>query len=130
MKITKEYLPFWDKLTKKQQDFLLANAHLTKYDKDAQVHSGGNDCIGILLIQQGTLRTYMLSEDGREITLFRMKEGDVCVLSASCILSAVTFDVHIDAETPAEIIQINTAAFQHLADENIYVENFMYKVAL
>lgn len=126
----KDYLPFWDKLSKIQQNELRSNSITTHYDSGDHVHEGDSECIGIVILVSGSLRTYMLSEDGREITLFRMTEGDVCVLSASCILDAVTFDVHIDAEGPAEVIRINSAYWQALSSENVYVENFMYKIAM
>ncbi|MGF6375482.1 CRP/FNR family transcriptional regulator [Clostridiales Family XIII bacterium PM5-7] len=126
----KQFLPFWDKLTVDQQEALLAQTTMQRYEANSPVHRGNNDCIGILLVASGRLRTFMLSEDGREITLFPMAEGDICVLSASCILNAITFDVYIDAETDATIYQINSGFFQRLAEENIYAENFMYKVAM
>lgn len=126
----RQYLPFWDKLTKNQQELLVQNTIETKFKANSPVHRGDADCIGILLVESGRLRTFMLSEDGREITLFPMAEGDVCVLSASCILNTITFDVHIDAETDATVYQINTGFFQRLTEENVYAENFMYKVAM
>lgn len=124
------YLPFWEHLTPSEKSGLCENTNLTLYRKGQPVHRGDNDCIGILLVDKGKLRTYMLSEDGREITLFHMQKGDVCVLSASCILSSITFDVYIDAETDTEIFQINTNFFQSLTNTNVYAENFMYKVAM
>ena len=56
------------------------------------------NCVGILLLRSGQLRAYLLSEEGRDVTLYRLYAGEVCILSASCVLDAVTFDVHIDAE--------------------------------
>ncbi len=130
MDTLRNFLPFWDQLSEEQQQGLINHSFVYEYPQGAQVHSGSTDCIGILLLTQGILRTYMLSEDGREITLFRMKKGDVCVLSASCILDDVTFDIHIDAETPARAIQINTTYFQQLARENIHAECFLYRCTL
>ncbi len=34
----------------------------------------------------------MMSDEGKDITLFRLHPGDLCVLSASCVLEAITFD--------------------------------------
>lgn len=100
------------------------------FSAGAQVHSGDADCFGVLLLKKGNLRTYMLSEEGREITLFRIEEGDACALSASCILDAITFDVHISALTDAQVIQINNSIFQEMAGNNVYIENFIYKTAV
>jgi CRP/FNR family transcriptional regulator len=120
---------FWDRLTSGQQERLLDNTVLMRYAKGACVHNGANDCKGMLVIKNGTLRTYMLSESGKEITLFRLSAGDVCVLSASCVLSAITFEVQIDAETDSEVLLINPLFLEALAEENIYVECFAYKTA-
>ncbi len=124
-----EYLPYWIKLSNEEKR-LLTNTFVTvKYNKGEHLHSAGKECLGHLLVKKGALRVYMLSEEGRDITLFRLLEGDSCVLSASCILSNITFEVFIDAEQDTEIYLLNVGTFNKLSQENIYVENYMYKKA-
>lgn len=123
-------LTFWDHLNSQQKSMLLENAMPTNYQKGENIHQGENDCVGVLLIKSGELRTYILSEDGRDITLYRVGANEFCILSASCILQNITFDVHIDAEQDCEIILINSAIFQKVCNENIYAENFSYKAAI
>lgn len=89
----------------------------------------GHRLFGGLLIQSGVVRIYLLSEDGREATISRMTAGEVCVLSASCMLSAITFDVQIQAEGTVETLVIPIQYLAALMRENIYVENFIYKAA-
>ena len=120
--------PFWDKLTEAQQDYLCRFARPVHYDKGAHVHSPTENCVGILLLRAGQLRAYLLSEDGRDVTLYRLFAGDVCILSASCVLDAVTFDVHIDAEEPVEAYCIGAGAFKRVMDENIYVRCYAYQM--
>ena len=120
--------PFWDKLTDAQQDFLCRFARPVHYDKGAHVHSPTENCVGILLLRSGQLRAYLLGEDGRDVTLYRLFAGDVCILSASCVLDAVTFDVHIDAEEPVEAYCIGAGAFKRVMDENIYVRCYAYQM--
>lgn len=122
-----EVLSIWDNLNNQEQDFILQNSKYIKYTKGENIHSGENDCVGILLIKSGGLRTYILSEEGKEITLYRLGAGDVCILSASCVLKNITFDVFIDAEQDSEVILINSAVFQKICHENIYAENFSLK---
>ena len=123
-------LPFWDKLSAAEQQTLLAHTALYKYDAGQNVHSSSNECVGVLLVKSGELRTYMLSDDGREITLFRLSEGNVCILSASCVLQNITFDVFIDAERGTEVLMINAAHFSRLLEQNVYVENFALRTAV
>jgi CRP/FNR family transcriptional regulator len=120
-------LTFWDHLNPHQKTMLLENAMPVKYKRGENIHRGENDCVGVLLIKSGELRTYILSEDGRDITLYRLGPDEICILSASCILENITFDVHIDAEKDSEVILINSAVFQQICNENIYAENFSYK---
>ncbi|MEZ4358471.1 MAG: Crp/Fnr family transcriptional regulator [Eubacteriales bacterium] len=125
----KQYIPFWDKLSSNEQEFFMNNVLDLKYESGTTLHGGDDDCLGLILIRNGTIRTYMLSNEGKEITLFRLNEGEVCVLSAACILDSVTFDVNIDAETDCEIFLLGSTAFAKLASSNIYVENFAHKIA-
>ena len=51
------------------------------------LHLCRNSCHGMLFILSGEIRTDLLSEEGREVTLFRLYPGEPCVLSASCVIS-------------------------------------------
>ncbi len=62
------------------------------------IHDGGSECLGLVLVLSGELRTYLLSDEGREVTLFRLYAGDLCVLSASCVISQITFDTQMTAQ--------------------------------
>ncbi|WMJ82980.1 Crp/Fnr family transcriptional regulator [Oscillospiraceae bacterium LTW-04] len=122
-------LSFWEQLSDNEKHLLCDNTMLAKYAKGTNVHGGGDDCIGIMLLKSGQLRTYIMSEDGRDITLYRLFKSDVCILSASCVLDAITFDVFIDAEEDTEVLLINSLVFHQLADQNIYVKSFGYQLA-
>ena len=120
--------PFWDKLTEAQQEYLCRFVRPVHYDKGAHVHSPTENCVGILLLRSGQLRAYILSEEGRDVTLYRLFKGEVCILSASCVLDAVTFDVHIDAEEPVDALCIGAGAFKRVMDENVYVRCYAYQM--
>ena len=94
--------PFWDQLTPEEQEFLCRTTRPVKYQKGERVHSPVENCVGILLLRTGQLRAYLLSEDGRDVTLYRLFPGEVCILSASCVLDSVNFDLYIDAEEDTE----------------------------
>ena len=125
-----EVLTFWDRLNSKEQALLISNIQTRRYKQGENIHGEENDCAGVLIIKSGGLRTYILSEDGREITLYRLFEGNVCILSASCVINSITFDVHIDAEEDSELFIINNELFAKIAAQNIYVENFSLKEAV
>lgn len=122
-----DLLPFWEKLTPAQRSRINARASRQRYEKGELVHQGGYDCQGVLLVLRGCLRTYMLSAEGREITLFHITKGEMCLLSASCILRPITFEVFVEAEEETEVMRIPADVMAAVSGENLYAENFLYK---
>ena len=91
----KNHFPIWDKLTPDQQNMLSSSVITRSVKKGAVIHNGSLECTGLLVVKSGQLRTYFLSEEGREITLYRMFDRDICALSAACIFSSMQFEVII-----------------------------------
>lgn len=128
--LLKKSFDFWDKISPGERDILLSNMRKLSYGAGENIHSADNDCIGVIVVKKGALRTYILSEEGREITLYRLYQEEVCILSASCLLKEITFDVHIDSEIDSDILLINSSIFDMLKSNNIYIENFVYKTIM
>ena len=110
-----KYFPFWGALSEKDRNYLCKNTAEEHYDRQAPVQSTG-ECSGLFLVRSGRLRVYMLSEEGKEITLYRLEPGDVCMLAASCVLGSITFDVFVDAELPSDCYRISAAAFGDIVE--------------
>lgn len=104
------YFPFWDDLTDADKMTFCRSTVEMKYKKGTTIHDG-SECTGVILIKSGCLRLYMLSEDGKEITLYRLFAGDICMLSASCAIEHLTFDVLVDAEADSECYIVGGCAF-------------------
>ena len=118
------YFPIWDKLTAQQQERILAVADFQKVKTGTILHDGGPECLGLLLVRSGQLRAYILSEDGREITTNRFFEYDVSLLSASCVMPDMQFNIMIEAEKDSEFWSIPACLFKNLMDESLPVANF------
>ena len=118
------YLPIWNKLTRGQQEFLAASAREGHYEKGAMVHGGSMDCVGLLLVLKGHLRVFTISDEGRELTLYRLFERDICLLSASCIIRGLQFDVMVTAEEDSTLLHIPSVVYQKLMEESIPVANY------
>lgn len=125
--LLKQNLSFWDKISENEQKLIIENTVLLKYSPGKNIYSYREESIGVLIVKSGELRAYMVSKDGKNITLYRLKSGHVCILSASSLFKNITFDVNIDAETESEILLINPLIFSKMTEENIYVENFSLK---
>ena len=130
LKYIPRVLTFWDKLNERQKNSIINNINPVHYEKGSRIHSGDNDCIGVILIKKGELRIYILSEEGKEVTLYRLRDNEICVLSASCILDNITFDVHVDAEVDSDVLLIDSYYYQQLCKQNIYAENFTDKLVI
>jgi CRP/FNR family transcriptional regulator len=127
LKYIEDHLEFWDKLSDTEKQLSLNNFSVVKYKKGTNLHGAGKECEGLILVRSGELRFYIMSEEGRDVTLFRISEEENCILSASCILGNITFDVLIDAEQDTEILLLDLDTFEKLAKDNLYVENYIYK---
>ena len=119
-----EYLPIWDKLTKEQQGRIAQVAEFRKVKKGVHIHDSSADCLGLVMVKSGQLRAYILSEDGREITISRLFEYDVTLLSASCVMPDMQFNVMIEAEKDSEFWSIPTCLFKNLVDDSLAVSNY------
>ena len=118
------YLPFWDKLTEEQKSRILDMAEYRCVKKDTRIHDSGADCLGLVVMKAGQLRAYILSEDGREITIGRLFEYDVSLLSASCVMPDLQFNVMIEAEKDSCFWSIPACLFKNLIDESLAVSNY------
>jgi len=123
-----EFFPMWDKLTATQQQLLLSNALPMDVKAGAVIHRGQDDCLGLLLIRNGQLRVYTLSEEGREVTLYRLFEMDICLFSASCVMPDVQFQVVIEAEKDTQLWVIPSCLFKNLMEESAPVANYTYSL--
>lgn len=105
-----QYFPFWNSLSLEDKEFLCSHSVPVHFEK-SQPLTDNRECKGIYIVKSGKLRLYMLSEDGKEITLYRLTKGEICMLSASCVLQSITFDVYVEAEEPSDCYAISGAAF-------------------
>lgn len=125
----RENFPFWDKLSDADKETFLNSSVDIGFKKGTNIHNG-NECTGIILIKTGSLRLYILSDEGKEITLYRLFPGEMCMLSASCVLNNITFDVFVDAEENSECIIVGGCAYAALAERCDEAKIFALETAL
>ena len=124
-----EAFPFWNNIDESEREILRRSVQAADFQRGTNIHNG-NECTGVILIKSGSLRIYMLSEDGKEITLYRLFPGDICILSASCVLHNITFDVFIDSEEESECIVVGGCAFAEVSERVPEVKIFALEAAL
>ncbi|MBR5293486.1 MAG: Crp/Fnr family transcriptional regulator [Oscillospiraceae bacterium] len=119
-----QYFPIWNKLNREQQQRLSDVTELQQIKRGTVIHDGSPECKGMVLVKSGQLRAYLLSEEGREITICRFFEMDICLFSASCVMPNMMFDVFIEAEKDTEIFVIPACLYQNLMDESLPLSTY------
>lgn len=122
-------LPFWDGLTQEEQELILSTAIPSTMPKGTIAHRADQDCSGILLVLSGQLRAFIVSEEGREVTLYRVGDQETCVMSSSCLMDAIVFDVLIEAVADTQVLVIPVSTLSALNQAEPQVELFLYKTA-
>ena len=127
--VSKEIFPFWEEISEKDRDYICRHSVALTYPKGANIHDG-TECSGVILVRSGSLRLYMMSDEGKDITLYRLHKGDMCMLSASCVLQTITFDVFVDAEEDSECYVISGPAFSAVSEHNPNIKIFSLETAV
>ena len=119
-----DFFPFWQKLTPAQQEKLTEVTHPLDAKAGTLLHDGSAECMGLLLVEEGQLRVYTLSSEGREITLYRLFDHDVCLFSASCVMPDVQFSVMVEAEKDCKLYVVPSCLFKNLMQDSAPVANY------
>lgn len=119
-----DHFPIWDQLQPHQQQQLLDTLSFRTVSKGTILHGGSVAGTGLYLIRTGQLRAYVFSDEGREITIYRLFEKDMCLFSAACIIHSIHFDVTFQAEKDTEFWVISPEVYQSLMAESAAVANY------
>ena len=128
-KIFEGAFPCFADMPEEEKSIIRNNTFDVLYKKGTNIHDGA-ECTGVILIETGSLRVYMLSDEGKEITLYRLYSGDICMMSASCVLDSITFDVFVDAEEDSRCKVVAGCAFAEVADRVPALKIFSQEMAL
>lgn len=118
------YIPVWEKLTGEQQNKLISSSFEKKFRKGEILHNGSSVCTGLILVTDGQLRAFNLSVDGREITMYRLFERDMCLFSASCMINSVQFDVVLSAEKDTKVLIIPSEIYKSVMEISAPLANY------
>ena len=123
-----DFFPVWAQLSAQQQNKLGAGTVTRNVKKGSALHSGSSECTGLLLVRQGQLRAYILSDEGREVTLYRLFDRDICLFSAACIMRSIQFEIMIEAEKDTSLWVIPAEVYQGIMAESAPLSNFTNEI--
>ncbi len=121
--------PFWKNLNDTDKETFIRSSQQVHFTGGTNIHDGG-ECTGVIIIKSGCLRLYLLSDEGKEVTLYRLFPGDLCIFSASCVLDSITFDVFIDAEEDSDCVIVGGCVYEDVNRRMPEVKIFTYEAAL
>lgn len=127
--IYRDIFPFWNKISEEERRIICDNSVALSYPEGTTIHDG-TECSGVFFVRSGCLRVYIMSDEGKSVTLYRLHEGDMCMLAASCVLQSVTFDVFIDAEENSECYIVGGSAFERVSENNPDIKIFALETAV
>lgn len=118
------YFSVWNRLTANQKNRIEKGLITRRVEKGTIIHNGNMNCTGLLLIKSGQLRAYILSDEGREITIYRLFDRDMCLFSASCMMRSIQFEITIETEKDTELWIIPAETYKSIMEESASVSNY------
>lgn len=122
------FFPVWNQLTNQQKDIIFSSAVKRTVKRGTVLHNGSADCAGLILVDSGQLRAYILSDEGKEITIYRLFEMDICLFSASCIMQSIQFDIVLEAEKDSHIYIIPSDIYKNLMETSAPLANYTSQI--
>lgn len=120
-------LPYWEHLSEEEKKHVCESAIVKAVLANEIITSSESECMGMVYILEGEIRVSMISDMGREITLFRVEKGDSCVTTAACVIRQLTFDTIVMANKDSKLLVVPATVFAKLSNENIHVKAYMYE---
>ena len=106
---------------------MLAQAATVTFPAKQRVLLPGSDCENYLLVVAGSLRVQVLTDTGREVTLYHVNAGDSCVLTTSCLLSGEHFPAEGITETEVTVFCVPANRFQQTLDQSPLFRRFVFR---
>ena len=123
-----EYFPVWDQLEPAQRERLSQAAVKRSAKKGTLLHNGSEDCLGLIVVISGQLRASICSDEGREVTIYRLCERDICLFSASCMMRSIQFDVVVEAEKDSELYIIPADIYKRMMEVSAPLANYTNQI--
>lgn len=126
--LLKEVFPFWNDIKESDRETLSNSSFFEKKTKGTIMYNNQSDCDGVIVVKKGRIRVYITSPNGNEITLFRIFDRDLCMLSASCIINNLSFDSEMLFEEDSEILIIPMKVYKDISDRYAEVKNYTLEI--
>ncbi len=120
-------LPFWKDLAEEERSAILNCSQIRAYRQGELIYAKDQECLGLIRVLRGAVRTFMLSEEGREIRLYGIGAGDTDVLSAACVMNEITFETQMVADQDTELLVVPAVCLSKFKQSNVFVRCFLFE---
>lgn len=125
-----EMLPFFKSLSEEEKSFLEKNLKVLAFHAGDLIYTPAKGSLGMVQVLKGAVRAYIISDEGKKATIFRLREGEFCMLTMACAMSQITFDVEVEASEDCQLLLVPTEVFAKVEQQNIYVKNFSLELMM
>jgi CRP/FNR family transcriptional regulator len=95
---------------------------------DTTLFSSTATCNNFMLILEGTIRIYQTAADGREITLYRVQAGDLCILSLNSLLKKKSFNAIAVTESPVKALALSSDSFKNMMNSSQMFRDYVINI--
>ena len=120
-------IPFWANLSSEEKAIVSQRVIKKRFNKNQIISSNSTACLGIIFILIGEIRISLISDEGREVTLYRAHAGEFCVSTASCVIHQLTFETIVTAEEDTTVLVIPSSITSRLMESNVHVRAFVFE---
>ena len=105
---------------------LLESGTPVRLEADQFVFRPGDACESFLILMDGRIRVQLISEEGKEVTLYRIGPGGSCVLTTSCLFSSDQYPAEAIAETDIEALAFSRSLFEETVEVSAQFRRFVF----
>jgi len=99
-----------------ERDLVAAQAIAMTAPAGSVLFDAGHACQALPLVLSGAIRVFKRAENGREISLYRVQPGELCIVTVSCLLGGDAYPATGVAETAMTAIALPQPLFLRLTE--------------
>lgn len=118
-----KYIKFWNKLTDNEKSMIQTNSSVLKFHKGEIVDTIKYN--GFYIVKSGLLNVFTITNNEKEISLFKLREYDLCLFSSKCLLNKFDYEILIEADKDSEIYFIPNNIFESLMNSSLEINKYV-----
>ena len=121
-----EIFPFLNDLTKSEYDIFTSHCISRRLPKGQMMVGDNNRCGGVPLVMDGCMRLFRTSENGKDLTLYKVSKGELCVLAAVCSFANLKYDFTAEALEDSILTIISVEGFNYMMNKSKVFSQYIF----